>query len=415
MGEMPKFENAPGLVMKPRVGSWEARWCARADLVLRGWKPKSLSLWKGVEPSDTDRQFVSDQCNVLQNEMLVWGRGGTPNFQFDGTIGSVVRCYQTDPDSSFHALRYHTRQHYVMLCKYIVNDHGGEIIADIKARHVKHWHEEWTPRGEAIAHALIGMLRTILGFGRTFLEDDDCGRLAGLLSGMRFKMPRKRDKWINAEQVAAVRAELRCRGLYSIALAQAFQFDLMLRQKDAIGEWVPQTELGISDVLEDGNKWLRGIRWEEINENGVLLHTTSKRQKDIEFNLHNAPMVMEELAYSFGYAVTGGRIDRSAIPASGPVIVSEATGLPHIAFEYRRLWRSAATATGIPKGVFNMDSRSGAITEAFLAGADPESVRQAATHSNIATTQGYSRNAAAHTERVAKIRLAYGNKNGTSD
>lgn len=416
MGERPIFENAPGLVMKPRVGAWEARWCARADLVQRGWLPKSLALWKGTEPTDADRQFVSDQCNSLQNEMLVWGRGGTPEFQFDGTLGSVVRAYQTDPDSNYHKIRYATRSHYVTLCKSIVKDRGHELLSDIKARHLLRWHEEWTLRGESIAHALIGMLRTVVGFGKIFLEDPECKRISEILSDMRFKMGKKRDVWLNQEQVIKVRDELRCRGLYSIALAQAFQFDLMLRQKDAIGEWVPQTEPGLSDILDEGSKWLRGIRWEEIRANGVLKHITSKRQKEIIFNLHNAPMVLQELAYSFGYALTAdGQIDRGSLPVNGPIIISEATGLPWAAFEYRRQWRAAATACGLPKDIFNMDTRSGAITEAFLAGADPESVRQAATHSNIATTQGYSRNAEAHTERVAKIRIAHGNKTGTPD
>jgi hypothetical protein len=33
-------------------------------------------------------------------------------------------------------------------------------------------------------------------------------------------------------------------GWHSIALAQAIQFDCALRQKDVIGEWVPESEPG---------------------------------------------------------------------------------------------------------------------------------------------------------------------------
>lgn len=401
----PKFENAPGIVVRPRKKGFAAVWQARTDLVQRGFTPKSRRIAiVGAEPSKAERAFISDQCNLLQTEMLVWGRGGVPVVGvFDGTLATLIDCYLTDPDCNYPNLRLPTRKHYDYLCARLVKDHGTEAIADIKARHVKHWHEEWTPSGEAIAHALVGMLRTVLGFGRTFLEDDECERLSGVLSGMRFKMAKKREKFITAEQVIAVRRWCHARGCASIALAQAFQFDLMLRQKDVIGEWVPQSEPGLSDVLDGNNKWLRGIRWEEIDENLVLRHITSKRQKLIEFDLHNAPMVMEEL-------VGFGRV----LPTKGPVIVSRETELPYIAWEYRRQWRLSAREAGVPDDVFNMDSRSGAITEALLAGADMESVRHAAKHSNITTTQGYSRAEHQHTANVAKMRIAHANKTGTA-
>ena len=63
-------------------------------------------------------------------------------------------------------------------------------------------------------------------------------------------------------------------------------------------------------------KWLRGIRWSEIDDNLILRHVTSKRQKEIEVDLKLAPMVMEELA------LLGER------QKSGPLIVNQATELP---------------------------------------------------------------------------------------
>ena len=46
-------------------------------------------------------------------------------------------------------------------------------------------------------------------------------------------------------------------GWYSIALAQALQFELLLSQKDVIGEWVPVTEPGKSDVIWAERRLLR--------------------------------------------------------------------------------------------------------------------------------------------------------------
>jgi site-specific recombinase XerD len=191
-------------------------------------------------------------------------------------------------------------------------------------------------------------------------------------------------------------------GRPSIALAQAFQFELMLRQKDVIGEWVPIREPGISDVQADGLKWLRGIRWEEIDQNMVLRHLTSKRQKMIEVSLRNAPMVIEEMALL------------GAQPANGPIIVSEWDRLPWTGPEFRRWWRIVAEAAGVPKEVRNMDSRAGAISEATDAGADLEHVRHAATHSNISMTQRYSRGAEGKIENVQKLRAEH-RKNRVTD
>jgi hypothetical protein len=42
---------------------------------------------------------------------------------------------------------------------------------------------------------------------------------------------------------------------------------------------VPLSEPGISEVIVRGQKWLRGIVWQEIDENLILRHVTSKKQK----------------------------------------------------------------------------------------------------------------------------------------
>jgi hypothetical protein len=84
---------------------------------------------------------------------------------------------------------------------------------------------------------------------------------------------------------------------HSMALAQAFQFDGTMRQKDIIGEWVPLDEPGpLSDVISGNEKWVRGIRFEEIDQNLILRHVTSKRDKLLTIDLKQCPMVMKELA-----------------------------------------------------------------------------------------------------------------------
>src|SRR5712692_6038103 len=113
-------------------------------------------------------------------------------------------------------------------------------------------------------------------------------------------------------------------------------------------------EPGDSDIFDDeGRKWLRGLRWEEIDDALMLRHAASTGRKNIEMDLKDAPMVMEELE----------RLGISTLSSAGPVIVSEDTDLPYDAHDFRRLWREIATAAGVPPTVFNMDSSRSAATD----------------------------------------------------
>jgi len=397
-----RVRSAPGLVWRQRGKKWEARWQARTDLIKRGFGTKSVKLWTGAaDPTKEEWDVIADRCNELQQEMLVWARGGLPEIgPFDGTLRSLMRAYKTDAGCQYRKIRYNSRVHYDALMSLIETEHGDKLLSDLKGRTFSRLHEDWTKDGKiAIAHAKIGMMRTLFSFGATLLEDDGCLRLSGILSKMRFAMPKPRTERLTAAQAVAIRAKAHEMGRPSIALAQAFQFECMLRQKDVVGEWVPLREPGISDVQADGMKWLRGIRWEEIDQNMTLRHVTSKRQKLIEISLRNAPMVLEELALNGGVIVT-----------NGPIIVSEFDNLPWTAPEFRRWWRIIAEAAGVPKTVRNMDSRAGAISEATDAGADLEHVRHAATHSNISMTQRYSRGAEDKIANVQIARLEHRNK-----
>lgn len=402
MKDRPIVENAPGVIWIPLKDGWAVRWQARSDLVKRGYEPKSRHLCKVTASKPLGPGtvlFIQDLCNIYQNDMLKWSRGGVPVANsFDGTLRHLIDCFQTDKDSRYRKTRYATRKYYDTLCNKIRKLYGAENVTDIKARHLLRWHEELVADGKiAMGSAIMRMLRSLFAFGMTILEDDQCGRLCTVMHELRFEAAKPRTERLTADQANAVRAMAHQKGLHALALAQAFQFEVMLRQKDVIGEWVPISEPGTSDVTHGNEKWLRGIRWSEIDESLILRHVTSKRLKEIEFDLKNAPMVMEELA----------RIGK--LPTSGPIIVTE-SGLPFLNGIYRHKWRELANLCGIPKAVRNMDSRAGAISEATDAGADLEHVRHAATHSDIAMTQRYSRGSFDKVSNVQKMRVAHRNK-----
>jgi hypothetical protein len=314
-------------------------------------------------------------------------------------VSDLIRSYRTDPASSHHGNRRLTRQHSDCLCRIIEADLGAREVADIRTRDITLTYQAWQQRGVPMAHALIGKLRTLMNFGATMIEDDDCARVAVRLRGMRFKQGKPRQQFITHEQVLAIRRTAHAMGLDSIALAQSFQFECIFRQRDVVGEWMPVGEPNVRNYFVVGDmKWWRGIRYEEINTDLILRHVTSKRQKEVVIDLKDCPMVMEELYRQFGLM--------SDLPRRGPIIVSEATELPYTAHAFRRLWRMVARKAGLPDAVYNMDTRSGAITEALQSGASLDAVRKAATHSDVKMTVRYSRNETADRSEVQRLRAA---------
>jgi hypothetical protein len=407
MTDLPKptaIAGATGLVWRARNRGWVATWQCRADIAKRGFKPTTVPIWRGAEPSEPDRRNIIAQCELMQAEMLRFANDVKVEVvTFDCTIRSLIECYRTDPDSPFRKNRYQTRKHYESLCRRIDKDMGDKTIEEIDARAMLRAYEGWSEGGKIpMAHSLVGMFRSLITFGATLLKDKNCRALKGDLSDMRFKMGQARGERLTAEQAAAICAKAHDMGLHSLALAQAIQFECMLRQRDVIGEWVPMSEPGISDVTHDGQKWLRGITWAEIDANLILRHVTSKRQKMVEHDLGVAEMVQAEFA----------RI--GTLPTSGPVVVYEITERPYSAHQFRALWRDVARAAGVPDAVRNMDSRAGAITEATEAGAELEHIKHAAAHSDIAMTQKYARAPAEKTRGVAVKRAEHRkNKSGT--
>lgn len=418
MSAAPKIADAPGHIWRKHARGWECRWQCRTDLIDKGFKPKSQQLFVGEEPTETEIAYIQDSCRRLQDEMLTFGRGGLPVVSaYDGSLRSLVNCYQADPDSTYRKLRFKVRKNTDGVLRRIVAAHGHEDLGDIKGRTILGWHRKWTGGDDvtvgpkiAMGSSFVGQLRTLLTFGRSILECQECVRLGAVMHDLRFEGTKPRKVSVTADQADAVRYKARLHfGWPSISLAQALQFECTLRQKDVIGEWVPLSEPGISDVIYGDEKWLRGITWQEIDENLILRHVTSKKQKETTVDLKLAPMVLEEFREMIG----GEVVSRHLLPSSGPVVICDTNGLPWTDNEYRRKWRKVARACGIADNVWNMDSRSGAISEAVESGVPLEFVRHAAVHANISQTQDYDRSQAKATAKTMKARVENRNKKTT--
>lgn len=314
--------------------------------------------------------------------------------KFDGTVGSLIDCYFTDPASPFvkRTIEYATRQNYKSLCKPLRAELGDRYLKDISGRDLQDWADIRINKGQIpMAHALIGMLSTLCSFGGSMLDSEACRRLSAIRSKMRFPMGKARTERLTAEQaLSIIRYSLR-HGRLSVAIAQALQFEGILRQKDAIGAWIPEDEREASAIIVEGFKWVRGIPWNEIDDDLTVHHQTSKKKKMSNISLRDAPMVMEVLRHIAGIGADE-ELTRDMLPSSGPMVVNEDTGMPYQSYDFRRVWRQTANDLGIPKNVKSMDSRAGGISEAIDAGVDPDFVRQSANHAQFSTTAKYIRN-----------------------
>jgi hypothetical protein len=308
------------------------------------------------------------------------------------TLKQLIDSYRTDPDSDFLNLKYQVRMKHDGELTRLITAHGSIQLRDIHFRRVTAWYRDALADGKiAKAHSLVSRLRELFRFGYLFLDDSDCHRLFESLRKLQLDMSPPRLVEMTADHARAICKTAREHfGWPSIALAQALQFELLLGQKDVIGEWVPIGEPGESDVVRPGQKWLRGLRWSSVDKDLILRHGVGSSGRKIEVDLRTAPMVLEELKFFADYQCTDRPITEildeilrvlnsptadmpsnsevttatpltpddlaGVLPRNGPLVVCDINGLPWSTAEFRRKWRLVARKAGVPDNVTNRDS-----------------------------------------------------------
>lgn len=253
----------------------------------------------------------------------------------------MIRAFKEDPNAGYQKAAYKTRQNHDCHFQQIDREVGSLPLEDVTPDQVLSWYERWSSNRRHLwmGYAVLNRVRTLIRYGRYALEEANCTRLDVALCVMRIKNGTSNFCPISAEQAEAVRVTAHKKKLPSIALAQAFISDLKLGQKQVIGEWLPLSEPGASDIENNSRKWLSGLDWSQIGKDLILSIEVGDKIKKID--LKRAPMVMAELNLL------------GKIPKHGPVIVYEKTRLPYAGVQFRREWRFIATAAGIPKSSRN--------------------------------------------------------------
>jgi integrase len=377
-------------------------WAARHDLVKLGYRPKWVRLHYNFE-DQAERLLAAAQCRKLQAEMLAWASGiRSDKRAFDGTVAGLVRAYQRDPASPYTDLKWNTRRTYDQVLGVIEKAFGQRSLAVLRIGDFRRWYEEAAkPKKDGgtarirKAHGIISMFRRLFTYGIT-AELPECARLAAILAPARFKQPGRRRIKLELQHVQAFVTKAMELNRRSLALGTALQFETTLRQRDVIGEWEPIPDgADQSGIVLCGRRWVRGLTWSDIMSDMTITKETTKTGADVSHDLKLCPIVQSVL---------------STIPNSariGPLIIDENAGRPYAEHAYAREWRMVARAAGVPDVVWNMDARAGGISEADDAGADLDSIRSAAGHTQASTTARYVRGTIGKSRKVAQLRRAH--------
>jgi hypothetical protein len=275
---------------------------------------------------------------------------------------------------------------------------GARQIGKLLGPDFLRWHANWAAPKEVggarpwRAKHCVDTVRRMIAYGVT-LGYQDCFHADIILGKLRFPTPPARRSRMSFDQMSAIRASAHAMGLSSVALATVLQFELSLRQKDVIGEWEP-VPLSEGGIVHRGTRWANGLQWSDIDSKMVLRKTHTKTGAYVEFDLNLYPTILEEI---------------ELVPREkriGPMIISESTGEPYKHRTFTQTWRRVADKAGVPKTVWNMDARAGAISEAYDAGAGETDVMKHAGHKNRQTSARYNRGTLEQTSRVARLRTA---------
>lgn len=420
--------DAPGLKQVPRKN--EEGKVVRIDLYwvvdeeVSDYRPRTVRIHADLS-SPESAAFIERACKEQHSAMLAWQDGATDDKErlkpkYDGTVGSLADCYESDPDSALPTLKFKTQTGYRSWLKLLSQTVGQRLIKNLIAKDTRRWYRQLAkPKLEGgrprvrRAYGAIQAFKIILDYG---IESGipACRQLRKDMEGIRFAKNPPRDVTMSFEQSKAIVVEALRRGqsntgleevrrlCFGIALSQALQYECTLRQVDVIGYWEPvkdkySTQPG--EIVYGGRIW-RGMTMDMINLEDDLVIRTTKTGQPVVHAIASCELVVRCL---------------KAMPLwnrDGPVAIRR-DGLPwYDSGEYSAAWREIADAAGVPRTIQNRDNRASGITESGEAGATDDDISMGAGHATKATTRKvYKRSGHQASVRVNAKRQAFRQRN----
>jgi hypothetical protein len=386
-------------------------WAAADDAVDAGYPAKTVRIH--LPPDATDEEIIAivvAVCRKQQNEMLKWLDGGADDRErlapeFNGTFSSLADCYESDDDSAYQKLKTNSAEGYKPWLKMVRKTIGARLVSRVVAKDFRRWYRNWkaisTTRGTdgtRQAYGGIQIIRILLSYGAE-AGIARCRQLREDMKGMRFAKNPPRTTTMSYDQVRAFIAKAFEMDAPFMALDQALQFEGMFRQNDVIGQWrkAKPNEVPGEGEIRAGNKIWRGITMDMLSlgvSKGLVVRT-SKTGQPVVHDVDSCELVVECLL----------KIDAK----DGPV-ARQANGRPWPDRQsFSKAWRVIAEAAGIPKKVWNMDTRASGISEASDAGVSDDDITKQAGNSDAVVKRVYKRrgrlaSARAHSQRQAHRR-----------
>src|SRR5262249_32217317 len=150
---------------------------------------------------------------------------------FDGTIGSLINFWQTEPSSPYHEREPATLRPYDTYARIITRTVGARRIDALDGRDLKRWHAAWSAPAEpsgrprlAAARMSFAIIRAALSFGIS-CRLPGCGELKLILQQQKFAGPRPRTIAPTAAEIEAARKAAHDLGHAPAALAFGLQFE----------------------------------------------------------------------------------------------------------------------------------------------------------------------------------------------
>jgi hypothetical protein len=364
---------------------------------------------------------------------------------YDGRVLSACRIYQEHPLSAFNTrVKGNTRRSYVVSLKVIETTVGLRLIRNLGVLDMQHWYDGWrkpavfvdadgveTRGAERIdrAHDAISMWKTVLRFnvalGPRHPASKDCNTLLEALKNagslVNFERGGAREEEMTYAQAAAfIRAALELaergvipkdRALY-MSIGVAAQFELVLRQKDVIGERPKSlrdqetaVRRGAAAIDYGGVVWTGSFTWENIPGWRWRMKTSKSKYRTAA----NFDLTTFSLLFPLLEAVPRGERTGAVVKGEHGYAIQERS--------YRKWFRPIAHAAGIPDNVKLMDLRAGGATEAEESGAELSAIRTLLTHSEKqeATTTRYVRRQDQTRIKVQQLREASRSKAGNEE
>lgn len=341
--------------------------------------------------------------------MLAWlsdcGKGRPAIY--NGTFASLVRYYETHPDSPYFDLKPKTQRVYSTTLELLMRMKGTRRVEAVDGSDVRRWYKELAEnKSVAWAYFTINVLKAVLSFGAT-KRFKECRLLRAELREAKFNNGKRRSERITFDQVTTFRRAAHEMGHGWMALTLTFQFAFGMRRRDVIGEWLVD-EASDTGIRRRGNKvWRDGLTWGCVDEHGVVRKLISKTEITSAVVAVHAiadyPELLEELAF------VGYPHERRV----GPIVINSSTRLPPTEDECRYFFRKIARKAGIPDAILMMDARAGANTEAYEAGATEEEAMALLTHTEAPTNRGYLRDLQEQSHRAAVKRVGSRTKDKT--